>query len=94
MPIDWDEFESDLNDTIDNAADRTDTKLASRISSITRMTDEEIEELFPKPADVKKLVKLMKIVKSAEDRNSKINKIISNVEELAGTVLTVLEKFA
>ncbi|HED37229.1 MAG TPA: hypothetical protein ENI76_03170, partial [Ignavibacteria bacterium] len=93
MPIDWDEFESDLNDTIDNAADRTDTKLASRISSITRMTDEEIEELFPKPADVKKLVKLMKIVKSAEDRNSKINKIISNVEELAGTVLTVLEKF-
>lgn len=94
MPIDWDEFESNLNDTIDNATDRTDTKLASRISSITRMTDDEIEELFPKPADVKKLVKLMKIVKSAGDRNNKINKIISNVEELAGTVLTVLEKFA
>ncbi len=94
MPIDWDDFESDLDDIINNAADRTDTKLASRISSITRMTDEEIEELFPKPADVKKLVKLMKIVKSAEDRNNKINKIISNAKELAGTVLTVLEKFA
>jgi len=36
----------------------------------------------------------MKIVKSAEDRNNKINKIISNAKELAGTVLTVLEKFA
>ena len=94
MPIDWDEFESEIDGIIDKAADRTDTKLSSRISSITRMTDEEIEELFPKPADVKKLVKLMKIVKSAEDRNNKINKIISNVEELAGTVLTVLEKFA
>ena len=94
MPIDWDEFESDIDDAADNAADRTDAKLASRISSITRMTDEEIEELFPKPADVKKLVNLMKIVKSAGDRNNKINKIISNVDELAGTVLTLLETFA
>ena len=93
MPIDWDEFENEI-DGIINKADHTDTKLASRISSIKNITDEEIEELFPKPADVKKLVKLMKIVKAAEDRNNKINKIISNVEELAGTVLTVLTKFA
>ena len=94
MPINWDELESNIDDVIDSAAERTDDRLASKISSITRMTDEEIQELFPKPTDVKKLTRLMKIVKSAEERNNKINKIIDNVEEFGGVVLTILTKFA
>ena len=57
------------------------------------MTDEEIKELFPKTTDVKNLVELMKIVKSSEDRNTKINKIVSNTEEFSGVVLTLLSKF-
>ncbi len=94
MPINWDEFESDLDLIIEEGARRTDDHLASRISSITRMTDEEVKELFPVPADAKKLAKLLKVVNVAEERNTKINNIIANTEEFAGVILTLLEKFA
>ena len=93
MAIDWDAFEDGLDQDIDDAADRTDAKLASRISSVTRFTDDEIKALFPDPADTKKLAKLMKIVQSADNRNRKINKIVANAEEFGGIVLTLLSKF-
>lgn len=94
MPINWDEFDNEIDSIIDEAAGATDQRLASRISSITRMTDDEVQELFPDPADVKKLAELMKIVKSSEDRNIKINQIVSNAEEFGGIVLSLLQKFA
>ena len=94
MPIDWDKFDNDLKESIDKSANKTDTQLASKISSITRMTDEEVIELFPHPADAKKLAELMKIVQSADDRNNKVNKIVSNAEDFGGIVLTLLGKFA
>jgi len=64
------------------------------MSSITRLTDDEIRKLFPDPADVKKLAELMEIVKRAGDRNQKINQIVAKAEELGGIVLTLLQKFA
>lgn len=94
MPIDWDEFDSEIDSIIDESADATDERLASRISSITRLTDDEVQELFPDPADVKKLKDLIKIVKSAEDRNSKINHIVGNAEKFGGIVLTLLQRFS
>jgi len=93
MPIDWEKFDRELPSIIEDSAEKTDQRLASRISSITRMTDDEVQELFPEPADVKKLSNLMKIVKSAEARNTKINNIVSNAEEFAGVILTLLTKF-
>jgi len=94
MPVNWDEFDSEIDSIIDVAAGATDQRLASRISSITRMTDDEVQELFPDPADVKKLTELMKIVKSSDDRNIKISRIVSNSEEFGGVVLSLLQKFA
>ena len=94
MPINWDEFDSEIDNIIAESANETDQKLASKISSITRMTDDEVNELFPDPADVKKLTELMKVVKSSENRNNKINKIVANAEEFSGVVLTLLSKFA
>ena len=91
MSINWDEIE--LAEIVDDAANETDEELASKISSLTRMTDDEVKELFPNPTDAKKLVELMKIVKSSADRNTKINKIVSNTEEFSGVVLTLLGKF-
>ena len=92
MPIDWNELEKNIDKTADSAAKKTDEKLASKISSITRLTDDEILELFPEPSDVKKLFELMKIVKSGENRNDKINKIAANSEKFAGIVVTLLGK--
>lgn len=91
MAINWDEI--DLDEIIDETANETDEELASKISSLTKMTDEEVKELFPNTADAKKLVQLMKIVKSSEDRNTKINNIVSNAQEFSGVMLTLLGKF-
>lgn len=90
MAIDWDEI--DIDSIIDESANQTDDTLASRVSSLTRMTDEEVKELFPEASDVKKLAKLMSVVRSSEERNTKINNIVSNAEEFGGVVLTLLGK--
>lgn len=94
MAIDWDEFQEELKQSIDGGSEKTDKQLASNISSITRMTDEEVMELFPEPTDAKHLAELMQIVHSSEDRNRKINKIMENTENFGGVVLTLLGKFA
>jgi len=92
MPINWDEFDESVNQAITESVDAVDTKLASHISSITRLTDDEVNELFPEPADLKKLAELLKIVKSAETRNIKVNSIVNNSEEFGSIVLTLLTK--
>ena len=93
MAIDWDKFQGELDGLIDEAGEKTDRKLAGKISTITRMTDDEVKKLFPDPADVKKLAELMEIVKRAGDRNDKVNKIVGNAEEFGGIILTLLGKF-
>ena len=82
-----------IDEIMDAAAQKTDSKLASKISSLTCMKDEDIKKLFPKASDAKKLIELMRIVKSAEERNIKINNIATNSEKFAGVVLTLLEKY-
>ncbi|THB74061.1 MAG: hypothetical protein D6B28_02755 [Gammaproteobacteria bacterium] len=93
MPIDWDDFDRDIDAAINDSAAETDDILAGKISSITRMTDAEIKELFPTPADVQKLKKLIQIVKSAEEQNTKINKIVDDSEQFAGIIIKLLDKF-
>ncbi len=93
MPINWEEFDRDIDAIIDSSAEATDDRFASRISSLTRMTDEEVKELVPRTADARKLKELVKIVKSSEERNVKVNRIASNSEEFAGIVLSLLQKF-
>jgi len=92
MP-DWENLERVFADASRDASRTTDEKLATKISSVTRLTNEEIINMFPQPSDAQKLVELMKIVKSAEDRNTKINRIVENSEKLGGIVLTLLSKF-
>lgn len=93
MPIDWDRFDREIDEAIDQSADRTDEKLAAKISSITRFRDDEIERLFPEPADTKKLYELMKIVNSSARKNTKINKIVSNAEDFGKVIFTLLKTF-
>ena len=92
--IDWEAFDREVDEALDRAEARTDDRLASRVSSLTRLTDEEVKLLFPTPADVEKLKSLMKIVKAAETRNQRLKKLMDNIENLGGTVLTILERFA
>ncbi|MDP3087660.1 MAG: hypothetical protein Q8M99_05675 [Methylotenera sp.] len=93
MAIDWDKFQNNIDQIAQDAGDKTDKKLAKEISSITKMTDDEVKKLFPDPADIKKLASLMEIVKKSGDRNEKINKIVANAEEFGGIIFTLLNKF-
>lgn len=92
MPIDWNTFDQDADAALQGAKKATDDQLASKISSITRLTDEEIKGLFPTPAEAKTLIELMKIVKSAEDQNVKTRRLIEKVEEIGGTAIKLLER--
>lgn len=92
MAIDWDQFDIDVDQAAERSADATDEILASKVSSLTSMTDTEVKELLPLSADVKALGKLLKIVQSAENRNTKINQIISNAEAFSGVVLALTKK--
>jgi len=94
MPINWDKFQASLDENIERAGDKTDRELASQVSSITRLTDDEIKKLFPDPADVKTLAELMQVVKQAGARNDKVNEIVANAEKFSGIILTLLAKFA
>lgn len=92
MSRNWRELEADLERAITEAAERTDDALASRASSLTHLTDEEIKELFPTPADLKKLNELMEIVEAAEKDNTQLVRLEDNIHQLAGTVVTLLGK--
>ncbi len=88
----WKKFEESLSEDIADAAAATDQELASKIATLTRMTEAEITRLFPKKADKETLVELMKIVTQAGKRQTKINKLVSNAEQFAGIALTLLKK--
>ncbi len=53
--LDFTELQNALDEEIQIAAKQTNEKLASKASSLTRLTDQEIKDLFPTPADVQKL---------------------------------------
>ena len=94
MAIDWDKFQTNVDVAVIGGSTKTDAKLAGLISSVTRLTDDEIKRLFPDPADVKKLAELLEIVKKAGDKNNKINQIVANIGDFAGIVVTLLGKLA
>ena len=84
-----DEFER----LLDEAEGLTKAELDARISSLTRLTDEEIASLFPKKPDKEKLVELMGIVRGAASENAKRKQIIDGITQYAGVVVTLLGKF-
>ncbi len=85
MGLDWSKIAAE-------AAEETDRQLAGDISSLTTMTDREIDELFPTHDDKRRLAELMEIVNGADQRNEKINRIVANIDDLAGTVLKIAQK--
>ena len=85
MGLNWSEIAAE-------ARRETARDLAGDISSLTTMTDREINELFPKSSDKQRLAELMEIVNGAGSRNEKINGIVDNIEDLAGVILKVVAK--
>lgn len=94
MTIDWDSLQASIDSEIEAAATETSTCLASQASSLTKLSDDEIKQLFPTPEDVQKLKSLMDIVKSSEDENTKVNRLVNNMQDLGGTAIKIINAIA
>ncbi|SGZ09212.1 hypothetical protein [Moritella viscosa] len=92
MPIDWTSFGKEIDTAIGNSVKETDDALASKVSSLTRLTDEEVKALFPERKELKQLSALMSIVQSSTSHNDKINSIVASSEEFAGITVKLLKK--
>lgn len=80
----------DFDAILKEAVIMTDSQFASRISSLTRLNDAEINRICPAKADKEALAKLMSIVKGAGDENSKRAELINNIQTFAGVIVKVL----
>lgn len=90
----------ELDDLLNNfdkissqAVKDADEVIGNKISSVTRMSKEEVKELFPERGEQKKLVELMRIVKSSDNHNQKVNAIADHVGDFSGVVVKLLNKF-
>jgi hypothetical protein len=90
MPFDWDAIDKDIKD----ASKATDDQLASRVSSVTSLKDDEIKALFPSQGDVQKLAQLMAIVNDATAENERANALAANIKQLAPVAVRLLKHFA
>ena len=92
--IDWESFEENVNLAIAEAGADTDEILANKISSLTKMTDKQINEICPTPADKRKIAELMKIIQSNTEFNNKINSIYEKGEEFVKLAVKIATKLA
>lgn len=93
MAIDWEKFESEIDDILDEAEAETEVIIKEKALSWLPLTEEDVKDLIPEPADTKRLAELMRIVKSAESDNEKITKIFDKTKGFGKIMLKLLEKF-
>ena len=93
MAIDWEQFNSELDDILDTAEEEVNAVVKERSLAWLPLTEGDITDLIPEPADAKHLAELMKVVKSAESDNNKISAIFSKSEEFGRIVLKLLDRF-
>lgn len=83
-----------FKDILDKSAEKTNAELAAEISSLTSLTDSQINSIAPVRGDQENLLRLLEIVKSATDENNKVKQLKDNIGDLAGAVIRVLKVLA
>lgn len=91
-PINWDELSKSADKAAEEAARKADEQLMGRIQHLTILKPEDVKQIFPDTSDKEKFEELMTIIKSAEEKNNKINRIVANSEKFAGIIVTLLSK--
>ena len=82
----------DFDSILDEAEALTNTQLRDRISSLTRLTADDVQSLCPKKEDKKALAELMSIVNSAASENAMKKQLVANIEHFSGVILKILSK--
>lgn len=78
-------------DAARRAQQQTDEEYKSVISSLTRLTDEEIDKLFPEKSDKDKLMELLTLVNAETTANQKIIKLKENAEKFSAVMLKLIK---
>ena len=87
MPIDWDKI-------IDDAARETDAQFESKISSLTRLNDAEIESIIMETGISKQdLSSVLKEVKDTTKSNLAKANAIKNISKGVDVVIGIASKF-
>lgn len=73
------------------AQQQTDEKYKNVISSLTRLTDEEIDNFFPERVDKDNLLQLMEIVNEETTENEKVLKLKENAEKFGSIALKLIK---
>lgn len=79
-----------IREASERAVRETNAELDARIASMTRLTQQEIQNAFPTKADKQKLDELIGILKSETEQQEKIHAIVENSERFAGVIITLL----
>lgn len=82
----------DIKSIAKRAGKKTDEELAAKILDLRAPTEEEMKSFFPTKTDREAVTELLKIVKSAEDRNTKITRIMENSEKFVGVMTKLVGK--
>lgn len=79
------------NDILSNAKKQTDQDFASRVSSLTSLTDAEIKAIAPTPADREKLAQLLAVLNDASSSNAAKAAQIKSVSGLVDIAVPLLK---
>ena len=93
MAVNWEKYEFVIDEAMISGAEKADEIIKRKSLGYLPLTEEELEDVIPKSADAKHLAELMKIVKSAESDNEKINKIFEESTKFGQIVLKLLGRF-
>lgn len=74
------------------AKKQTDDTFASKVSSLTRLTDDEIKEITPNALDKERLTTLLGIVADSTKSNNEKAEAIRNIKGLAEIAVPLLMK--
>jgi hypothetical protein len=74
------------------AKKQTDKTFASKVSSLTRLTDDEIKEITPNAIDKERLATLLEVVTDATKSNNEKAEAIRSINGLAEIVVPLLLK--
>jgi hypothetical protein len=75
----------------EEAREATNASLAGEISSLTRLSEEDIQRLLPRKVDKERFGTLMAIVADSTSNNSKVASLKENMEEVGQVLIRILK---
>jgi|GEM_PF-1175278 len=73
------------------ARESTNRALADEISSLTVLTEEDVDRLLPRKADKEQFGTLMAIVAAATNENTKVAALRENLDNVGGVLVKILK---